>query len=60
MRTMLIDHLITIIYAVAFVTAGLGMIDVRIDYLLILAAAFAVVFGLEGIGIACSRMVLQE
>jgi len=60
MSTMVFDHLITIIYAVSFVVAGLGMVEVRLDYLLILAAAFIFVFGLEGLGVACSRMVLQE
>jgi 1,4-dihydroxy-2-naphthoate octaprenyltransferase len=60
MTTMVFDHLITIIYAVSFVVAGLGAIEVRLDYLVILAVAFIIVFGLEGLGIACSRMVLQE
>jgi len=60
LSTMVFDHLITIIYAVSFIVAGLGMIEIRIDYLLILAAAFVIVFGLEGLGVACSRMVLQE
>jgi 1,4-dihydroxy-2-naphthoate octaprenyltransferase len=60
MSTMVLDHLITIIYAVTFIVAGFGMIEVRIDYLIMLAIAFIIVFGLEGLGIACSRMVLQE
>ena len=60
MSTMVFDHLITIIYAISFIIAGLGMIEVRIDYLIMLAAAFIIVFGLEGLGVACSRMVLQE
>ena len=60
LRTMVFDHLITIIYAVSFIVAGLGMMEARIDYLIILAAAFTVVFGLEGLGVACSRMVLRE
>ncbi len=60
MSTMVFDHLITIIYAITFIVAGLGMIEVRIDYLIMLAVAFIIVFGLEGLGIACSRMVLQE
>ena len=60
MSTMVFDHLITIIYAVSFIIAGLGMIEIRIDYLIWLAAAFIIVFGLEGLGVACSRMVLQE
>ncbi|MFC1971311.1 prenyltransferase [Chloroflexota bacterium] len=60
MSTMVFDHMITIIYAISFIVAGLGMMDVRLDYLLMLAAAFIIVFGLEGLGIACSRTVLQE
>jgi len=60
MSTMVFDHLITIIYAISFIVAGLGMIEVRIDYLIWLASAFVIVFGLEGLGVACSRMVLQE
>jgi 1,4-dihydroxy-2-naphthoate octaprenyltransferase len=60
MSTMVFDHLITIIYAISFIVAGFGMIEVRVDYLIMLAAAFIIVFGLEGLGIACSRMVLQE
>ncbi len=60
MSTMVFDHLITIIYAVSFIITGLGMIEIRIDYLIWLAVAFIIVFGLEGLGVACSRMVLQE
>lgn len=60
LRTMLFDHLITIIYAITFIVAGLSLIIVRLDYLVILAVAFIIVFGLEGLGIACSRVVLQE
>jgi 1,4-dihydroxy-2-naphthoate octaprenyltransferase len=60
MSTMVFDHLITVIYAVSFIVAGLGAIEVRLDYLIMLAVAFIIVFGLEGLGIACSRMVLQE
>jgi 1,4-dihydroxy-2-naphthoate octaprenyltransferase len=60
MSTMVFDHLITVIYAISFIVAGLGAIEVRLDYLIMLAVAFIIVFGLEGLGIACSRMVLQE
>jgi len=60
LRTMLFDHLITIIYAITFIVAGLSLITVRLDYLVILAVAFVLVFGLEGLGIACSRIILQE
>ena len=60
LRTMLIDHLITIIYTITFIVAGLSLITVRLDYLIILAVAFIAVFGLEGLGIACSRAIVQE
>lgn len=60
MSTMVLDHLITIIYAISFIVTGLGLMEVRLDYLVMLAAAFIIVFGLEGLGIACSRIVLQE
>lgn len=60
MSTMVFDHLITIIYAVSFTVAGLGMTEIRIDYLIWLAAAFIIVFGMEGLGVVCSKMVLQE
>ncbi len=60
LSTMVFDHLITIIYAVSFVVAGFGLIEVSIGHLIILAVAFIIVFGLEGLGVACSRMVLQE
>ncbi len=60
LRTMLYDHLITVIYAITFVVDGLGLVAVRLDYLLMLAIAFIVVFGLEGLGIVCSRAVVQE
>jgi len=51
MSTMVYDHLITIIYAISFIVAGLGLVEVSIGYLLILVAAFIVVFGLEGLGV---------
>jgi len=60
MSTMLFDHLITIIYVVSFITAGLGLAGVRIDYLITLVIAVIIIFGLEGLSIACSKMVLQE
>jgi 1,4-dihydroxy-2-naphthoate octaprenyltransferase len=59
LRTMLFDHLITIIYAVSFIVAGLGLAAVRFDYLIILAVAFIIVFGLEGLGIFCSKVVVE-
>lgn len=60
LRTMVFDHLITIIYAVSFIVAGLSDTALNINHLIILAAAFIIVFGLEGLGIACSRVVLAE
>ena len=59
-RTMVFDHLITIIYAASFVVAGLSAMELNINQLIMLAAAFIIVFGLEGLGIACSRVVLSE
>ncbi|MFA5308281.1 MAG: prenyltransferase [Dehalococcoidales bacterium] len=60
LRTMVFDHLITVIYAVSFVVAGLTDMELNNSQLIILAAAFIIVFGLEGLGIACSRAVLSE
>ena len=59
-RTMVFDHLITIIYAASFVAAGLSAMELNINQLIMLVAAFIIVFGLEGLGIACSRVVLSE
>jgi AdoMet-dependent heme synthase len=56
LRTMVFDHLITLIYAVSFVLAGLGTANAGTDSLIILAAAFVIVFGLEGLGVACSSL----
>ncbi len=60
LRTMVFDHLITVIYAVSFVVAGFRAMELNVTYLIILAAAFVCVFALEGLGIACSRAVLAE
>ncbi|HUU64677.1 MAG TPA: prenyltransferase [Dehalococcoidales bacterium] len=60
LRTMLIDHLITIIYTIGFIVAGLSLITIRIDYLVVLAIAYVFVFGLEGLGLFSSKMVTQQ
>ena len=60
LRTLVFDHLITIIYTVSFIVAGLREMDLNINRLIILAAAFIVVFALEGVGIAFSRAVVTE
>ncbi len=58
LRTLVIDHLITIIYAVSFIVAGLDAVELNIAHLIMLAAAFIVVFLLEFLGIAFSRAAL--
>jgi 1,4-dihydroxy-2-naphthoate octaprenyltransferase len=60
LRTVIFDHLITVIYAASFIVAGLTVMELNINHLIMLAAAFIIVFGLEGLGIACSRVVLTE
>jgi hypothetical protein len=57
---MLIDHLITIIYTVGFIVAGLSLITIRIDYLIVIAIAYIFVFALEGLGLFSSKMVIQQ
>lgn len=59
-RTMVFDHLITIIYAASFAVTGLNAGELSIRQLIILAAAFIIVFGMEGLGIAFSKAVLPE
>jgi len=60
LRTLVFDHLITIIYTVSFIVAGLRDMDLNINRLIILVAAFIVVFALEGVGIAFSRVLVKE
>jgi len=60
LRTMVFDHLITIIYAVSFAVAGLREMNLNTGYLIVLAAAFVVVFALEGMGIAFSRTTVTD
>jgi 1,4-dihydroxy-2-naphthoate octaprenyltransferase len=60
LRTMVFDHLVTIIYAVSFMVAGLTDMDLNVNQLVILAAAFIIVFALEGLGLVASRVVLAE
>jgi 1,4-dihydroxy-2-naphthoate octaprenyltransferase len=58
LKTILFDHLITIIYTVAFIIAGLNRYSIGIG-LWALVIAFVLVFALEGLGIVCSRIVLK-
>jgi 1,4-dihydroxy-2-naphthoate octaprenyltransferase len=60
LRTMVFDHLITVIYAVSFIVAGLNTKVSNIDHLIMLAAAFVGVFLLEFLGLACSKAVTAE
>ncbi|MCX7912697.1 MAG: prenyltransferase [Dehalococcoidales bacterium] len=57
LRTMLIDHLITIIYVITFMVEGLGGATVPVDKLIVLAVVFMVVFALEGVSVLCSKLV---
>jgi 1,4-dihydroxy-2-naphthoate octaprenyltransferase len=60
-RTMVFDHLITVIYAVSFIVAGLNITAaLNINRLVMLAAAFIGVFLLEVLGLACSKSVVAE
>jgi 1,4-dihydroxy-2-naphthoate polyprenyltransferase len=60
MRTLVFDHLITIIYAASFIVAGLRAIDMNIDRLIVLAGLIIAVFALEGVGIAFSAAAVKE
>ena len=60
LRTMVFDHLITIIYAVSFIVAGFSAGGRNISHLVMLGAVFIIVFGLEGLGIVSSRIALRE
>lgn len=59
-KTMLFDHLITIIYTVAFLAAGLGAVTITLAQLGLIAAAYIIVFSLEGLGLFSSKLVLQQ
>jgi len=59
-KTMLIDHLITIIYTVAFLADGLGSVTITLAQLGLIAVAYIIVFSLEGLGIFSSKLVTQQ
>lgn len=60
LRTMLIDHLITIIYTVAFLVVGVGSVAIPPAQVVLIAATYIVVFSLEGLGIFSSKLVTQQ
>jgi hypothetical protein len=57
---MMIDHLITIIYTVAFILAGLSLVVVKLEQVVMIAIAYAVVFVLEGLSLFCSKMATEQ
>jgi len=57
LRTMLLDHLITFIYIVAFIVAGLGLAAVQRSDLVIIVILCVLVLGLEGLSVACSKSI---
>ena len=57
-RRVFFDHLITIIYAVTFIIAGLNRHSIGMG-LWALIIAFVLAFALEGIGLFGSRILLQ-
>jgi len=59
-KTMLYDHLITIIYAVSFVIEGFKVDTPDTGQLLVLTAAFVIVFGLEGLSLAASKATISK
>lgn len=59
-RTMIYDHLITVIYAASFILEGFNVPGPNISQLIVLAAAFLVAFSLEGLGLVSSRAILTE
>ena len=60
LRTLVFDHLVTVIYAVSFLAAGVIDTALSINHVIILAAAFVIVFMMEVLGMACSRAVLSD
>jgi len=59
-KTMVIDHLITIIYTVAFLAEGVGLVTITSTQLVLIAIAYILVFSLEGLGIYSSKLVTQQ
>jgi 1,4-dihydroxy-2-naphthoate octaprenyltransferase len=59
-RTMVFDHLITLIYATSFIIKALNLSSVKGSDLVGFAVIFIIIFSLEGVGIICSRILLQK
>lgn len=58
LKTMLFDHLITIIYTIAFLAAGSGTV-LTAGQVVWIAVIYLAVFGLEGLGVFSSKLVTQ-
>lgn len=58
LKTMLIDHLITIIYTISFLAAGIGS-AISTSQIGFIVLVYLFVFSLEGIGILSSKAVLS-
>lgn len=59
-RTMLIDHLITIIYTVSFLVVGLGSVALTIGQLGLIVLVYLAIFSMEGFSIFSSKVVLSS
>jgi len=57
---MLIDHLITIIYTIAFVAQGIGSVAITLGQLGLIALVYIIIFSLEGVSILSSKIVLSS
>jgi len=60
LRTMLFDHLITIIYTIAFLAIGMGSTAITLGQLGWIILVFIIIFSLEGVGVFSSKMVLEQ
>lgn len=59
-RTMIFDHLITIIYAFSFLIKGIKLYPEALVDLVFFVSILLLIFSLEGVGIYCSRMITQR
>ncbi|MFH1775650.1 MAG: prenyltransferase [Chloroflexota bacterium] len=60
LKTMLVDHLITIIYTVAFLYEGLKQVEMGWGQLGLVAFIYIIVFALEGLGVFSAKLVLAD
>jgi 1,4-dihydroxy-2-naphthoate octaprenyltransferase len=58
-RTTLYDHLITIIFAVSFAAEGFKLLNPNVNQLYLLAGAFVIAFGMEGMSLVFSNATLN-